>query len=173
MGAASTAVAGSLRDSRFGLRYLVAGAGGVQEQRVPLAVGYVARFEYAHPVREFTSFPGQRSFSGAWWSATSGDLIGFESWLERDHAMALDQSPEVVAFASQPFWLTWNQGGKPRRHAPDYFARTMDGAGVVIDVRADDAIEEPSGPEIGSRSCRCCSTCCGREFWPRIWARHR
>jgi hypothetical protein len=56
--------------------------------------------------------------------------------------MALDQSPEVVAFASQPFWLTWNEDGGLRRHAPDYFARLMDGTGVVIDVRPDDAIKE-------------------------------
>jgi hypothetical protein len=35
------------------------------------------------------------------------DLAGFESWLERDRVMLLDFSPEVVAFSSQPFWLTW------------------------------------------------------------------
>jgi hypothetical protein len=69
------------------------------------------------------------------------DLVGFESWLERDQVMMLDFSPEVVAFSSQPFWLTWPEGGKVRRHAPDYFARLADCTGLVIDVRADDNIE--------------------------------
>jgi hypothetical protein len=39
----------------------------------------------------------------------------------------LDFSPEVVAFSSQPFWLTWPASGKLRRHAPNYFARLADG----------------------------------------------
>lgn len=57
------------------------------------------------------------------------DLVGYESWLERDRVMLLDFSPEVVAFSSQPFWLTWSAGRKRRRHAPDYFARLADGTG--------------------------------------------
>jgi hypothetical protein len=54
--------------------------------------------------------------------------------------MMLDFDPGVVAFSSQPFWLSWQEAGKMRRHAPDYFARLADGTGVVIDVRADDQI---------------------------------
>lgn len=69
------------------------------------------------------------------------DLVGFESWLERDRVMVLDFSPEVVAFSSQPFWLSWPARPGRRRHAPDYFARLADGSGLVVDVRADDDIE--------------------------------
>jgi hypothetical protein len=69
------------------------------------------------------------------------DLVGFESWLERDRVMLLDFLPGVVAFSSQPFWLTWPAGAKRRRHAPDFFARLADGTGLVIDVRADDDLE--------------------------------
>jgi hypothetical protein len=36
------------------------------------------------------------------------DYVGFESWLERDHVMALDADPEVVAVSLQPFWLHWS-----------------------------------------------------------------
>ncbi|GAA1574271.1 hypothetical protein GCM10009827_115160 [Dactylosporangium maewongense] len=71
-----------------------------------------------------------------------GDHVGFESWLERDHAMLLDFRADVVAFASQPFWLSWRHGDRTRRHAPDFFARRADGTGVVIDVRPDDRIEQ-------------------------------
>lgn len=68
--------------------------------------------------------------------------VGFESWLERDHAMRLDFDREVTAFSSQPFWLYWQVGTRWRRHAPDFFARLVEGGGVVIDVRADDRIPD-------------------------------
>ena len=56
--------------------------------------------------------------------------------------MLLDFDPEVVAIASQPFWLCWRDGaGRSRRHAPDLFARVADGSAAVIDVRPDDRIE--------------------------------
>jgi hypothetical protein len=44
------------------------------------------------------AYNGQRNFPGLWWSATMGRHVGFESWLERDHAMLLDFDPRVVAF---------------------------------------------------------------------------
>jgi hypothetical protein len=43
---------------------------------------------------------------------------------------------QVRAVSSQPFWLHWSDGGRMRRHAPDFFARLAGGRGVVIDVRA-------------------------------------
>jgi hypothetical protein len=55
--------------------------------------------------------------------------------------MLLDFEADVVAFASQPFWLHWMGVDRGRRHAPDFFARRADGTGVVIDVRADERIE--------------------------------
>ena len=43
--------------------------------------------------------------------------------------------------ASQPMWLHWvSESGKPRRHAPDFFARRADGTGVLVDVRPDDRV---------------------------------
>jgi hypothetical protein len=109
-------------------------------RREQLASCWDVRFEDAAPVRLFRWAAGQRHFPGWWWSAKTGRHVGYESWLERDHAMMLDFDPQVVAFSSQPFWLSWTEEGKARRHAPDYFARLADGTGVVIDVRADDQI---------------------------------
>jgi hypothetical protein len=43
-----------------------------------------------------------------------GRLVGFESWVERGHLVALDFAPEVTAIVSQPFWLCWQSpAGKP------------------------------------------------------------
>jgi len=55
--------------------------------------------------------------------------------------MLMDFDPAITGMASQPFWLSWQDGdGRSRRHAPDFFARKADGTGVVVDVRPDDRI---------------------------------
>jgi hypothetical protein len=110
-------------------------------RREPLTACWNVAFESVEPVRGFRWAKGQKHFPGWWWSATTNRHVGFESWLERDHVMLLDFDPEVVGFASQPFWLCWPDTKRWRQHAPDFFARRRDGTGVVIDVRADDRIE--------------------------------
>jgi hypothetical protein len=115
--------------------------GGGVERRVPLAACAEVRLEDGMPVRQFRWSRGLGYFPGWWWAATTGRHVGYESWLERDHLRALDFDPQIVGVASQPFWLCWTGERGRRRHAPDYFARRADGAGVVVDVRADDQIE--------------------------------
>jgi hypothetical protein len=110
------------------------------KQSGALEVLWGTGFERVSPVRSFGSFRGQRSFQGSWWFATTGEHVGFESWVERDAVMLLDFDPDVVAVSSQPFCLRW--AGQPggRRHVPDFFARLADGSAVVIDVRPDELV---------------------------------
>src|SRR5260370_33034538 len=103
------------------------GAGGCCRGRLGELWG--PPFERAAPVRSFPSFRGQVSFPGLYYAATMDAHVGFESWLERDVAMMLDFDPEVVAFSSQPFWLSWAQDGGRRRHGPGYFGRQGAGPG--------------------------------------------
>ena len=81
-----------------------------------------ARRSSARPRCGHSRRSGQASFSGLYYAATMDAHVGFESWLERDVAMMLDFDQGVVAFSSQPFWLTWPEDCRQRRHAPDYFA---------------------------------------------------
>lgn len=113
------------------------------------------RLECVAPVRLFPSYRGQRNFPGLWWSATSGRHVGFESWLERDHAMLLDFDPMVVAFAAQPFRLSWRDNARRRSHVPDFFARLGDGTGVVIDCRPVDRVSARDAETFGftERAC--------------------
>lgn len=106
-------------------------------------------------MRDFPSYMGQRNFPGLYFAACMGRHVGFESWLERDHMMMLDFSPQVRAFSAQPFWLLWSAGGKARRHAPDIFVRLAGGGGVVVDVRADDRIkpEDAEAFEVTALAC--------------------
>ena len=107
-----------------------------EQARVALAEAWSLRLERAEPVRRFASYRGQRHLPGLWWSATDQRHVGYESWLERDHLAAFDFDPEVVAIASQPFWLFWtSEAGKTRSHAPDYFLGRGAGSAVVVDCR--------------------------------------
>jgi hypothetical protein len=104
--------------------------------RVALTDAWAVRFEAMAPVRRFYPRKAQRHLSGRWWSATEGVHVGYESWFERDHLIAMDFDQAVVGIASQPFWLFWTaEDGKDRSHAPDYFARRADGSAVVVDCR--------------------------------------
>jgi hypothetical protein len=144
----------ALPEAGFAVRYLDA-AGG--EHRGELAALCSVCFEQVSPVRSFGSYRGQRSFQGAWWFATTGEHVVFESWLERDTVMMLDFDREVVAVSAQPFWLVWSGERGRWRHAPDLFARRVDGAAVVIDVRADDRIRAEDAEAFAATERACAS----------------
>jgi len=128
------------------------------QRREPLSSCWDMPFERARPSRSFPTFRGQRNFPGLWWFATTGEHVGYESWLERDQLMALDADPGVVGVASQPLWLHWTApDGRERRHAADFFARLEDGTAVLIDVRADDQIA-PQDAAAFVASARACSS---------------
>ncbi|MEV5451758.1 TnsA-like heteromeric transposase endonuclease subunit [Streptomyces sp. NPDC052535] len=125
------------------------------KRRRPLLDCATARFEDAMPVRPFRWSWGGRHFPGWYWAATTGQHVGFESWLERDRLVLMDFDPAVVGIASQPFWLHWHDGERERRHAPDFFVRRVDGSAVVVDVRADDWIapRDAEAFELTRRAC--------------------
>jgi len=121
----------------FEVDYVDAGA---VRHHLPLVQAAALPFEYASPARSFASWRGQRNNTGWWWFSTTGEHVGFESWLERDHVMLLDFDASVTRVASQPFWLRWTQDGKKRSHVPDYFVKLADGTGLVMDCRPADRI---------------------------------
>ncbi|RMI31133.1 TnsA-like heteromeric transposase endonuclease subunit [Actinomadura harenae] len=112
-------------------------------------------FEAARPVRRFSSYRGQRHFTGWYWAATTESLVGFESWLERDRAMLLDADRRVVGLSSQPFRLTWPDGRRDVSHTPDYFARLEGGSGLVVDVRPADRMEPRDAEKFSATEAMC------------------
>ncbi len=97
-----SAVVASAREYASGVEVEFVDTDGV-ERSGPLACWWAEPFELALPARPFASFKGQKNFTGEYWAATSRTHVGYESWVERDAAMALDFDPAVVALASQPF----------------------------------------------------------------------
>jgi hypothetical protein len=126
------------------------------EQRVPWGWLPEVAGELGRAVRSFPSYRGQRNFPGWYWSATQGCRIGFESWVERDHLVALDFDSSVVGIVSQPFWLLWpGEKGKPRRHAPDFLVLVEGGGVLVLDSRPVERIEpaDREAFEVTERAC--------------------
>ena len=83
-------------DLRFSLEYV---QGDGTRRWEPLAACAAGRFEEAAPVRSFHWAKGAAHFPGSWWSSTTGEHVGFESWLERpvDRTNRGRRSPAVSA----------------------------------------------------------------------------
>lgn len=138
MGAASPRVGPDVADDGTAeVRFV--DAEGLERQE-PLEDCLLEPFEAAQPVRPMPSYWGQRNWPGWYWSATTGRHIGYESWLERDHAIALDFDPDVVAFAAKPCRLLLRVDGRVCWHVPDFFARNANGTAKVVDCRLDDRV---------------------------------
>jgi hypothetical protein len=139
------------------------------ERRVPWGWLPDVLDELGRPVRSFPSYKGQRNYPGWYWSATMGRRVGFESWVERDHLVALDIDPAVVGIFSQPFWLTWpGPTGKRRRHAPDFLVQVDDGGVVVLDSRPLELIKDADRDAFATTE-RACSLVGWRyAVWGRV-----
>ena len=137
---------------------------GVQVRR-SLAACWGVRFDRAAPVRPFRWPKGGKSYAGWYFCATTGEHIGYESWLERDRLILLDADPQVTGIASQPFWLHWHDGERRRRHAPDYFVRLANGRSRVVDVRAADRVDETAAEAFAATE-----RACGAVDWEFVRA---
>lgn len=94
----------------------------------------VVRFERADPVRKFPAWRGRKHYDGAYWLASVGHSVPFESLTERSCLLELDRRGDVALVASQPMWIRWGEPGRSE-HVPDFFARTVDGDALLIDVK--------------------------------------
>lgn len=106
---------------------------GLRREVDPVDISEVA-FEDCDPIRGFPGWPGKRYYSGRLWMARLDRQVEFESLTERRCLMELDRTAGVVSVSSQPMWIEWG-GGLNGKHAPDYFVRSEDGTGTVVDVR--------------------------------------
>lgn len=114
-------------------------------------------FENCDPVREFPAWQGKRHRSGLLWMERNGRHVPFESLAERTCLIELDRTPGVSLVSSQPMWIRWG-GEKPEAHAPDYFVRFEDGAGMVVDVRPLARIDEKAAHQF-DRTAALCRDC--------------
>ncbi|MFF7705491.1 TnsA-like heteromeric transposase endonuclease subunit [Streptomyces lydicus] len=96
----------------------------------------------AAPWRTFCGYKGQKHYSGMYWSATTQDLVSYESHRELTRLMYADFDPAVRGIVAQPFLLKATVEGQVRKHIPDYFLITEDGP-VVVDVKPRRRLSKP------------------------------
>ncbi|MFI6997188.1 TnsA-like heteromeric transposase endonuclease subunit [Nocardia sp. NPDC050175] len=119
------------------------------------AIGDV-RFEDCLPARVIPHRIGQTHTPGDYWSATTGTLVGYESWLESKWMTLLDFDPDVVAFAGQPLTFHGIDTDGTWIHTPDIFARHDDGAVLLLDVKNPDAVTDLDVIQQADRTRRTC-----------------
>lgn len=95
------------------------------------------------PVREFRSYRGRKHYSGWYFSTTTGGHVVYESRLELARVLLADRDRDVVAIAAQPFLMEGGDGGRVRRHVPDFLVEHADGRLTVIDVKAPWLMQDP------------------------------
>jgi hypothetical protein len=102
----------------------------------------IAMMDEAIPWRTVRWYFGQCHYSGAYWSATKGEHVIYESRLELSRLLLADFDPAVSHIVAQPFLIRAKVDGAWRRHIPDYFLVSSDGA-TVVDVKPHDRLDDP------------------------------
>ncbi|MCO7204441.1 TnsA-like heteromeric transposase endonuclease subunit [Microbacterium sp. CnD16-F] len=97
----------------------------------------------AEPRRTFRWHRGQRHYPGRYWSATTGNFVGYESRLELAVLLLEDFDQRVVRIASQPFELIADRDGTQRSYVPDYMIEHRDQRFTVIEVKPRRRLEDP------------------------------
>jgi hypothetical protein len=135
------------------VRY-VDGDGREHVLRLEQAAG--VSFEDGRMARSIPSYRGQRHTPGRYWSATTGQLVEYESYLESKWLTLLDFDPAVVAFTSQPLEFDGVDGQGSWCHVPDVFARRNDGGGWLLDVKNPQQLGWPKVRLQAERTARVC-----------------
>ena len=116
---------------------------GAEPIRISVREAAALEFESVLPIRRVRAYCGGRNFVGAWWLSTTNRHVTFESWCERDHLIAFDFDPAIIGTAAQPFRFEFTTTADSLvSHTPDYFLRTADGGGVVVDIKPDELIDD-------------------------------
>ena len=73
--------------------------------------------------------------AGAFWSAKLARRVHYESSVEREILNVLERSDQIAYYQEQPFAIPYAFDGRSRRYFPDIFAATVDGRGLLLEVK--------------------------------------
>jgi hypothetical protein len=114
---------------------------------VELALADARVLSQSVPWRVFRWRHGQAHYSGWYWASTTGSHVVYESRLELARLLLADFDPGVVAIAAQPFCISVQDGGRVRRHVPDFLLVDADCSVTVVNVKPVGQVEVPKVAE--------------------------
>ncbi len=99
------------------------------------------------PWRRWRSRRGQAHLSGAYWAATTGGHVVYESRLELSRLLLADFDPRVAGIWAQPCRLVATVRGVERRHVPDFLLASPAGEVSVVNVKPAERLADPAVAE--------------------------
>lgn len=138
-------------------------ADGTTDQTSDLNTIDPAVFLAAEPAREIPNSSARQNKIGLYWSATSGRHVKYESRLESEVMLWLDQRVDVDDFVSQPFLITSTDEHANGKHYPDILVALITGEYVLIDVKSHESAEKPKS-QAGFDLSRSVADACGWAF---------
>lgn len=113
-------------------------------------------FEDCPAVRAIESYPGQWHTPGQYWSATTGTLLAYESFLECQWLTMLDFEPTIAAINTQALEVRGRDHDGAWRHVPDVFARRVNGSVLIVDVKHPRRRDSPTVARQEARTADAC-----------------
>ena len=110
------------------------GIGGHAGEDRAVRIGRSGLGDVGIAVADLPLAPGQRHYSGSFWSATERDLVIYESRLELARLLFADFDRSVQRILAQPLLLRGEVAGALRKHVPDYLLLTSTWP-LVVDVK--------------------------------------
>lgn len=109
-------------------------------QKLPVSQLGWADIEGADPMIVADWHPSRRARAGLEHMASTDRYHAFSSLNERRLLVALDFEG-ILELTSQPFTLRWHDGGKWRKHTPDFAVRTHAGV-LLVNVRPEELLDD-------------------------------
>lgn len=85
------------------------------------------------PIRDVS--PDGSGLAGTFYSNKLDRAVQFESSLEFDFLLRLEEAANVAFYCEQPLEVPYDHAGRARRYYPDLFLRLADGRGVVVEIK--------------------------------------
>jgi hypothetical protein len=111
------------------------------ELSMPVSQARIEPLLGIHPWRTFKWHQDQKNYMGAYWSATEGRHLIYESRHELAHLLYADFDQAVTRIATQPFRLDVRINGKVYHHVPDFLLENSQP--VVVDVTWPERLLKP------------------------------
>ncbi len=70
-------------------------------------------------------------------SIKMGNMVAYESTLERDLIYLLDFATEVASFTEQPYTISYLDGGLKRSYTPDFHVQLTDGRQLTVECKPE------------------------------------